>query len=378
MKLLHNHRKTQDLERFGDLFDDKPFYDRYISTYKVVQAVGFFAQGVSLASAFYLPYTAFAQAFDAHGPVGKVACALLAFAVVITIEFLAFTLTRSALIAHHKGEAAPVAVWVGCALIIGASLSSSYIGGRQMAKELDGRAQEFSQKFEQDTAKNLSELRAAIALAEERKANDAKAMSWKGRIDVSNPAVKSVMDMHAKAISDAQEAYKNAITRHETAFATAQADLQIKNEQATNITSVVAVVAVIVFLLCQYYVYHFAFVSAIEAKAMSAQPAKKLIMQRYDQQKQADDQSDEPEPELSAEHAAAIDRVAAGFKIQKPENFKTAPVKVTGGWQITCKHCGTVAVKKWPTAIFCSDKCRTEHHATKNVFNQLKNKFANE
>ncbi len=102
-----------------------------------------------------------------------------------------------------------------------------------------------------------------------------------------------------------------------------------------------------------------------EKEVLSRENLAKRFMQEFEQERKNQEIQKEPEREVvfnMADKANSMSIDNSKKVILKPIMQETAmPIRVAGGYKITCTHCGKETIKKSKAAKYCTTSCRVAH-----------------
>ena len=334
------HYEKTDREHFREMFRDKSFWEANRARYLLAQVVSYACNLLSILTAFALPYFTLLEVIP-DLPGQKVLAAMASITGLIALEMGIRVEARAFFITALKTNWKKVTPWSAIVLVFFFSLSlySSREGAGLIAEKADQRTARLTETFRADTSGTASSFRSAIQ--QERADLEAykKSVSWAGRIDISNPTTKAVIQKHTDRIAALEKQSDEQTASLFSAYQQQATELQTDTERVKNLASGMASLVVLMFLVCMWYLYYFGFRVVIDSE-QERQPVISV--------------SAVPEQErITLRPVAPI-----GFK---PETPKTDAVGRSDGFVIRCQNCGTTVTKSRP-AKFCSDKCRIENH----------------
>lgn len=98
---------------------------------------------------------------------------------------------------------------------------------------------------------------------------------------------------------------------------------------------------------------------------ISRENLAKRFMQEFEQERKKQEVKEEPEREVVfniANKVSSVDIENSKKAVLKPVMQEIGmPIRVAGGYKITCTHCGKETIKKSKAAKYCSTSCRVAH-----------------
>ena len=340
---MKHHTETTDKEHFRELFREKSFWEANRTRYLLAQTVSYACNVISVLTAFTLPFTLLLVIIP-DLPGQQILAGILSIMLLMALETAVRVEARALFISALKSNWRKVSGWsfLTLFLLFSASLYSSQEGAAIIAQKADTRVEQAAAVFGSDTSAVLASFRSAIQQEKAELEAYKKSVSWAGRIDVSNPATKRVIQQHADRIAALEEQAAQQVADIKTEYQERAADLKTDTARVRTLAAVAASLVVIVFMLCMWYLYYFGFRVVLE-----------------DQPEIVVTETETAAPERKRVNGSPVHVI--GFQ---PGTPGTDAVKRSDGYHIRCLNCGTETVKSRP-ASFCSDKCRISHHKNK-------------